>query len=70
MNTKRKTKGYGTSDRYDEELMNLMVHVLAQSHLKEGLKRSLGIVLKAAQKDMRQLHYKMVFITMHARELT
>ena len=70
MNTKRKTKGYVTSDRYNEEFMNLMVHVLDQSHIKEGLKQSLGIVLKAAQKDMRQLHYKMVFIPMHARDLT
>ena len=50
--------------------MILMVHLLRQFHMKEGLKRFPGLGLKAIQKEMKQIHNTMVFIPQHARDLT
>ena len=70
MQTCRKTRKFTPKDMYEESFMNLIVDVLTQFHMNEGLKRFRGMGLKAIHKEMKQLHDKMVFIPEHARDLT
>ena len=70
MRTRRKKRDYTHRNRYEEEFLNIMHHVLIQFHLKEGLRRFGKDGVTAVKTELRQLHDKLTFDPIHKSSLT
>ena len=70
MKTRKKKRNYTHRNRYEEEFMNIMYHVMTHYHLKAGLKRFEHLGEEAVTKELKQLHDKIVFYPKYAHELT